>query len=99
MIVVSGRFRLPVERITEARPAMAKVIAASRAEPGCRAYSYAEDVTEPSLFRVHEEWDDRAALEAHFATAHMREWQAVRETLGFHDRKVSAFDAGVETPI
>ena len=31
MILVSGRFRLPPERIAEALPAMAKVIAASLA--------------------------------------------------------------------
>jgi len=93
MILVSGRFRLPRERIEEARAAMAAVIAASLAEAGCRAYSYAEDVTEPGLFRVYEEWDSREALEAHFATAHMREWQAVREALGFHDREVNAFEA------
>jgi len=99
MIVVTGRFRLPPERIDEARPAMAKVIAASLAEPGCREYAYAEDVTERGLFRVHEEWADLAALRSHFATEHMREWQAVRETLGFHDRAVSAFEAGAETPL
>jgi quinol monooxygenase YgiN len=92
MLVVSGRFRLPPERIAEARPAMARVIAASLAEPGCRAYSYAEDVTEAGLFRVHEEWDSREALKAHFATEHMRDWQHVREALGFHDREVSAFE-------
>jgi quinol monooxygenase YgiN len=99
MIVVTGRFRLPVERLAEARSAMAKVIAASLAEPGCRAYAFAEDVTEAGLFRVHEEWDSREALEAHFATAHMKEWQAVRETLGFRDRDVSAFEAGAATPL
>jgi quinol monooxygenase YgiN len=94
MILVGGRFRLPLDRIEEARAAMAKVIAASLAEPGCRAYAYAEDVTEPGLFRVHEEWDSREALEAHFATPHMREWQAARETMGFHDREVKAYEAG-----
>lgn len=41
MSVVSGRFRLPPERIAEAGPAMARVFAASNAEPGCRTYSYA----------------------------------------------------------
>jgi quinol monooxygenase YgiN len=54
MIVVSGRFRLPPERIAEARPHMVKVIAASCAEPGCCVYSYAEAVDEPGLFRVYE---------------------------------------------
>jgi quinol monooxygenase YgiN len=99
MIRVSGRFRLPLERIEEARPAMAAVIAASLAEPGCRAYAYAEDVIESGLFHVHEEWDSREALEAHFATPHMREWQAAREAVGFHDREVSAFEVGSETPL
>jgi quinol monooxygenase YgiN len=99
MILVSGRFRLPPERIAEALPAMAKVIAASLAEAGCRAYSYAEDVTEPGLFLVHEEWDSLEALEAHFATPHMREWQQVRETLGFHDREVGAFEVGSAIPL
>ena len=50
MIVVSGRFRLPLERIADARPYMAKVIAASSAEPGCRVYSYAEAIDEPACF-------------------------------------------------
>src|SRR5690606_22001098 len=57
VIVVSGTFRLPPGRIAEARAAMRTVIAASLAEAGCRTYSYAEDVTEPGLFRVYEEWD------------------------------------------
>lgn len=78
---------------------MAAVIEASRAEPGCHAYSYAEDVIEPGLFRVYEEWDDRAALEAHFALPHMREWQHAREQLGFHDRVVTAFEAGHATAL
>ena len=99
MILVSGRFRLPLERIAQARPAMAKVIAASLAEAGCRAYSYAEDLTDPGLFRVHEEWDSLEALRAHFAAPHMKEWQAVREALGFHDREVAAYEVGEPTPL
>jgi quinol monooxygenase YgiN len=99
MILVSGRFRLPLDRIAEARETMAKVIAASLAEPGCRDYSYAEDVTEPGLFRVHEEWDSLEALQSHFATAHMKEWQSARETLGFHDREVVAYEVGEPTPL
>ena len=85
---------VPLDRIAEARPAMAKVIAASRAEPGCRDYAYAEDVTEPGLFRVHEAWESLEALQTHFSAGHMKEWQSVRETLGFHDRQVVAHEAG-----
>lgn len=99
MVVVSGRFRLPAERIDEARPLMATVIAASNAEPGCRLYSYAQDVAEPGLFRVYEEWDSREAIQAHFASEHMRHWQAIRETLGFSDRSVAAYEVGEPTSL
>jgi quinol monooxygenase YgiN len=99
MIVVSGHFRLPPERIAEAQSAMEDIIAASRAEPGCGAYSYAEDVTEPGLFRVYEEWDSRDALEAHFVMPHMREWQDVRERLGFRDRAITVRAAGPAEPL
>lgn len=91
MIVVTGEFRMPVERRSEALAAMARVIALSRAEPGCRAYAYAEDVLEPGLFRVIERWDSRAALAAHFEAPHMKAWQQERAELGMTGRQVTAF--------
>ena len=99
MILVSGHFRLPPERIAEARAEMVRVIEASLAEPGCRAYSYAEDIAEPGLFRVHEEWDNRAALDAHFATAHMKRWQAERDKLGFNNRQISVYEIASAAPL
>lgn len=93
MIVVLGRFRLPIGQVERARLLMEQVIAASLAEPGCLAYSYAEDVRESGLFRVSEAWESREAIQAHFATSHMKQWQAERETLGFHDREVTAYEA------
>ena len=94
MILVSGHFRLPPERIAEARAEMVRVIEASLAEPGCRAYSYAEDIAEPGLFRVHEEWDSREALSAHFQTPHMTRWSEQRAALGFSDRQIALHEIG-----
>ena len=89
-----GSFRFPPEAVEQARPLMRAVIAATLAEPGCRAYSYAEDVAEPGLFRVMEQWDSREALAAHFGTAHMREWVEQRTGLGFFGRDISVFELG-----
>lgn len=83
MIGVFGHFRFPPDAVDQARARMREVIAATRAEPGCRAYAYAEDVTEPGLFRVTEMWNTREALDAHFATAHMKAWIEARVQLGF----------------
>ena len=94
MIAVLGSFRFPPETVEQARPLMRAVIAATLAEPGCRAYSYAEDVAEPGCFRVTELWDSRKALSAHFDTPHMREWVEQRAALGFFDRRIALHEIG-----
>ena len=96
MIAVLGSFRLPLEALGQARPLMRAVIAATLAEPGCRAYSYAEDLAEPGLFRVTEQWDSREALAAHFATPHMQAWAKQRAALGLFDRDISVYPLGAE---
>jgi quinol monooxygenase YgiN len=95
MIAVLGSFRFPPEALADARPLMRTVIEATLAEPGCRAYSYAEDVAEPGLFRVTELWDSREALSAHFQTPHMKAWVGQRAALGFCDRRIAAHELGV----
>ena len=94
MIAVLGSFRFPLQALDEARPLMRAVIAATLAEPGCHAYSYAEDVAEPGLFRVTEQWDSREALSAHFATPHMKAWVEQRAALGFFDRRIALHETG-----
>ncbi|MFC4256076.1 putative quinol monooxygenase [Croceibacterium xixiisoli] len=98
-IAVIGRFRFPVETVEQARLLMQDVIAATLAEPGCRAYSYAQDVAEPGLFHVTELWDSRECLSAHFATPHMQTWQHQRSALGFFDRDISLFELESEEKI
>ncbi len=94
MIAVLGTFRFPPEALEQVRPLMRAVIEATLAEPGCRAYSYAEDVAEPGLFRVMEQWDSREALSAHFATPHMAAWAEQRAALGFFDRRITLHEIG-----
>ena len=94
MIAVLGSFRFPVAALEQARPLMRAVIEATLAEAGCRAYSYAEDIAEPGLFRVTELWDSREALAAHFATPHMKAWVEQRAELGFFDRNISVYELG-----
>lgn len=99
MIAVLGTFRFPAEALAEARPLMRSVIEATLAEPGCRTYSYAEDVADPGLFRVTEIWDSREALSAHFETEHMRQWSEQRAALGFFDRRITLYELGRETEL
>jgi quinol monooxygenase YgiN len=98
-VVIVGTVRLPPDRLDDARPHMAAMVAASRAEDGCLAYAYGEDVLEPGLIRVSEAWRDQAALDAHAQSAHIKAWRTAWSALGLHDRQLVAYDAGAPRPI
>jgi quinol monooxygenase YgiN len=48
--------------------------AATREEPGCRAYRPTRSVDDPRVFLIYEEYDDESALAAHTASAHFRRY-------------------------
>lgn len=96
MIVIEGSVRLPPDRIEAARPAMEKMMRASRAEAGCLDYAYSLDLLEPGMIRITERWESREALAAHFASPHMAEWRREGSTLGITDRSLRLFEAEAE---
>jgi quinol monooxygenase YgiN len=95
-VAVIGQFRLPPEEMGAARPMMAKVMEATRAEDGCIEYNYAEDVLDPGLIRVSEVWDSREQLAAHLKTAHMAVWGEERAGLGLSGRAITIFEVAGE---
>ncbi|NML06877.1 putative quinol monooxygenase [Sphingomonas sp. G-3-2-10] len=93
MLVITGTFRVPPANLDAARPVMAAMIAASRAEAGCLHYSYGEDVLEPGLIHVTEHWETAEALAAHGQVDHIRAWRAAWPGLGIGARDLTLFDA------
>jgi len=91
MVVVIGTIRLAPGAVDRARPAMAQIVAASRAEDGCIAYSYAEDVLDAGLIRVAEMWRDQSVLERHFTMPHLTAWRATWPDLGISDRDLRSY--------
>ena len=98
MLLITGTIRLPPERLADALPAMRAMVAASRAEPGCLGYSYAEDVIEPGLMRITELWDTRAHLNAHFRSDHIATWRAHWGVLQITDRRLWLYEVGEAEP-
>lgn len=94
MLLIVGTVRLPAERVDDARPVMARMIAASRAEDGCEEYAYAEDVLDRGLIHVTERWRDQAAFDRHLASEHIAAWRATWPDLGLTDRKLRVYDVG-----
>ncbi|MEW6019974.1 MAG: putative quinol monooxygenase [Pseudomonadota bacterium] len=98
-LVIAGTIRVPPENLEAFRPHMLAMLEASRAEDGCLVYSYAEDVAEPGLIRVFEAWRDQAALEAHFATAHLAAWRAAWPEFGVSDRRLIAYEVASQRAV
>src|SRR5687768_15858146 len=99
MILVLGTVKLAPDKLAGAREGMAKMVTASRAEPGCIAYAYAQDVLDPETIHIVEKWRDRDALKAHFATPHMAEWRGVMGALGLTGRDLRIFESDNGEPI
>lgn len=71
MLVVIVSVETTRENIERLREAVKAMQAASRAEAGCRDYTFCVELDAPNKLRINECWEDQAALEAHFATPHM----------------------------
>jgi quinol monooxygenase YgiN len=82
MIVVVGRVRTDVDKrdaLVRVGQAVAK---ASRAESGCISYRLYEDTEIENDFVFVEEWENKEALQLHFATPHIRDFmQAIPATI------------------
>lgn len=96
MLLIVGAVRLPPENLERAKPVMRAMVEASRAEAGCLEYGYAEDLFVPGLIHVKERWTDQAALDAHFASAHIAAWRASWAGLGIGERNLVVYT--VEAP-
>lgn len=99
MVIVMGTVKLAPDKLAGAKSAMQRMVEASRAEPGCIAYAYAQDLLDPGTIHVAEQWRDRAALAAHFATPHMAEWRGVMGQLGLTGRDLKVFESDEGSPI
>ena len=98
-LIIAGTVRVPPENVGGIRPHMAAMMAASRAEAGCIAYGYAEDVTETGLVHIFEEWADQGAIDAHFASAHMAAWRAAWPAFGVSDRALTLYEVASQRPL
>ncbi len=94
-----GTVRLPPENLPAAKPHMQAMIDASRAEPSCLHYAYSQDLFDPGLFHVIEQWRDRDALKLHFQTPHMMAWRAAWPSLGVTDRALVQVEANEPEPL
>lgn len=71
MLIVMAVVGVKEGSIDEVRDGLRTMEEETRKEPGCLAYAFSLDVSDPTTMRISERWESMEALEAHFATPHM----------------------------
>jgi quinol monooxygenase YgiN len=69
--IITATAQFAPEHVEQVYAASAIMTKASQAEDGCIDYAFAQDVTDPTIFRIVEIWEDDAALARHFKMPHM----------------------------
>lgn len=62
---------LRADAVDLARSSLAELVAATREEDGCVAYTASESGTQPGLFVTVEEWRSQDDLDRHLTTPHV----------------------------
>ncbi len=76
MIVLAVTWKARSGNEAEVARLFAILQAESRREPGCRMYVVHRHLADPTRFFVYEQYDDRAALDAHRASPHFQRYAA-----------------------
>ena len=99
MIMVAAEVETTLEALEAMKDAIRAMEEATRAESGCHEYVLSQEVSAPAKLRLFELWESMAALEAHFATAHMA---AFNQALGANPPKsmsLKVFELGSEVSL
>ena len=76
-MTVLARVRARPGKEAEVRRLLRALVAPSRAEAGCLNYDLHQSAADPAEFMFYENWTSRAALDAHAASPHLREFGAL----------------------
>jgi quinol monooxygenase YgiN len=70
MLVIAGSLSFSPDDRDDVVASISEVTDASRKDPGCLEYWWAEDVEEPNTFRFFECWESDEHFDAHVAAPH-----------------------------
>jgi quinol monooxygenase YgiN len=99
VIIVAGNVDFDPARRDAALQAAAPLLAPTRAQRGCLAYSWSADPVEPGRVHVFEAWSDEAALASHFGGELYKGMLAVLGAHGLRGADVAKYRADLREPV
>jgi quinol monooxygenase YgiN len=76
MLIIAGSITTEEGHRDAFLTAVKPMVAATHTEPGCREYVFSPDPDDANRILLFELWDDQGALDLHFVTEHMAEFQS-----------------------
>jgi quinol monooxygenase YgiN len=73
-LTVVARIKAKPGMEERARQELMKLLAPTRAEPGCINYDMHQSINDESLFLFHENWTSEEDLKRHLQTPHLQNW-------------------------
>ena len=99
MLIVTGVIEVDPSGLDKALAAATAMARDTNKEPGCRVYEFSQIIGAPNCFRIYEEWDDAAALTAHFSAPHMATFRTALAGVGIVSRDVFKLEDGQKTAL
>lgn len=98
-IVISGYIRVSAEKREQLLLGGRQYIQASRLEPGCVAYRWSADLSEPGVIYVFEQWTDEASLHNHFQCSPYQNTLKMFGEAGMLDLEVNKYRVDIIEPV
>ncbi|MFP3944667.1 MAG: putative quinol monooxygenase [Alphaproteobacteria bacterium] len=99
MLIVAGHVRLAPGEVEKILPAAHRMMEETHKEAGCREYTFARDLSDETTIRIFEIWESREALDAHFATPHMAEFNKALGDVKVESVSVKIYDVSGVHPL
>ena len=97
MMIVTGSITAEAHCIDELFNLSLEHVRRSRAEPGCISHTVHREAENPLRIIFFEEWEDRAALSAHFAVPDSRAFVRAARLLAVEPPSIEIYDASKVT--
>jgi quinol monooxygenase YgiN len=78
-LTIVAHIRAVPERIDRVRTELEKLVAPTRAEPGCLRYDLHRDNEDPAHFLFYETWESRDLWRAHMESRHLADFRGATE--------------------
>ncbi len=91
MIYLIATLKIKPGSLPEFIDAAKTCIDATRQEPGCISYDLTQSQTDPDTLYFVENWENQAAVDAHFNAPHFKVWREAGSPY-FLDRKIEIIE-------